>query len=67
MITSKGKIKIQGYDPHSFRQDKRKAVFDLNNSMDPRRVIYMIDPELEPSLYEKVDQSFRGTVPRSVA
>lgn len=67
VITSKGKIKIQGYDPHSFRQDKRKAVFDLNNSMDPRRVIYMIDPELEPSLYEKVDQSFRGTAPRSVA
>ncbi|PJZ57059.1 c-di-GMP phosphodiesterase [Leptospira barantonii] len=67
VITNKGKIKIEGYDPHSFRQDKRKAVFDLNNSMDPRRVIYIIDPELEPNLYEKVDQSFRGTAPRSVA
>ncbi|MFA4796051.1 c-di-GMP phosphodiesterase [Leptospira kirschneri] len=67
VIINKGKIKIQGYDPHSFRQDKRKAVFDLNNSMDSRRVIYIIDPELEPSLYEKVDQSFRGTVPRSAA
>ncbi|RHX82489.1 c-di-GMP phosphodiesterase [Leptospira yasudae] len=67
IITNKGKIKIEGYDPQSFRQDKRKAVFDLNNSMDPRRVIYIIDPELEPNLYEKVDQSFRGTAPRSVA
>ncbi|EMJ98227.1 hypothetical protein [Leptospira alstonii] len=67
VITNKGKIKIEGYDPHSFRQDRRKAVFDLNNSMDPRRVIYVIDPELEPNLYEKVDQSFRGTAPRSVA
>ncbi|MBM9499319.1 c-di-GMP phosphodiesterase [Leptospira sp. 201903071] len=67
LITNKGKIKIEGYDPHSFREDKRKAVFNLNNSMDPRRVIYMIDPELEPSLFEKVDQNFRGTAPRSVA
>ncbi|XDD50370.1 c-di-GMP phosphodiesterase [Leptospira sp. WS92.C1] len=67
LITNKGKIKIEGYDPHSFRQDKRKAVFDLNNSMDPRRVIYVIDPELEPNLFEKVDQSFRGSAPRSVA
>lgn len=67
LITNKGKIKIEGYDPHSFREDKRKAVFNLNNSMDPRRVIYIIDPELEPSLFEKVDQNFRGTAPRSVA
>ncbi|AOP32528.1 c-di-GMP phosphodiesterase [Leptospira tipperaryensis] len=67
LITNKGKIKIEGYDPHSFREDKRKAVFNLNNSMDPRRVIYIIDPELEPNLFEKVDQNFRGTAPRSVA
>ncbi|MBM9579066.1 c-di-GMP phosphodiesterase [Leptospira sp. 201903070] len=67
LITNKGKIKIEGYDPHSFREDKRKAVFNLNNSMDPRRVIYIIDPELEPSLFEKVDQNFRGSAPRSVA
>ncbi|RHX92052.1 c-di-GMP phosphodiesterase [Leptospira stimsonii] len=67
LITNKGKIRIDGYDPHSFREDKRKAIFNLNNSMDPRRVIYIIDPELEPSLFEKVDQNFRGTAPRSVA
>ncbi|MDV6234147.1 c-di-GMP phosphodiesterase [Leptospira ellisii] len=67
VITNKGKIKIEGYDPHSFRHDKRKAVFNLNNSMDPRRVIYVIDPELEPNLFEKVDQSYRGSAPRSVA
>ncbi|PJZ62830.1 c-di-GMP phosphodiesterase [Leptospira adleri] len=67
LITNKGKIKIEGYDPHSFREDKRKAVFNLNNSMDPRRVIYIIDPELEPNLFEKVDQNFRGSAPRSVA
>ncbi|TGK28127.1 c-di-GMP phosphodiesterase [Leptospira gomenensis] len=67
VITNKGKIKIEGYDPHSFRHDKRKAVFNLNNSLDPRRVIYVIDPELEPNLFEKVDQSYRGSAPRSVA
>ncbi|PJZ71125.1 c-di-GMP phosphodiesterase [Leptospira perolatii] len=67
VLTNKGKIRIAGYDGKSFRPDRRKAVFNLANSVDPRRVVYAVDPTLDPPLFELVDKHYRHTAPKSVA
>ncbi|TGM97695.1 c-di-GMP phosphodiesterase [Leptospira dzoumogneensis] len=67
VFSNKGKLKIVGYDRKTFRPDIRKAVFNLANAVDPRRVIYSIDPELDPPLFDLIDKSYRKTAPKSVA
>lgn len=67
VFSNKGKIKIAGYDRKTFQPDRRKAVFNLANTVDPRRVIYSIDPELDPLLYDLIDKNYRETAPKSVA
>ncbi|TGK01587.1 c-di-GMP phosphodiesterase [Leptospira langatensis] len=67
IFSNSGKIKIAGYDRKTFRPDRRKAVFNLANTVDPRRVIYAIDPELDPPLFDLIDKNHRQTAPKSVA
>nr|WP_167881616.1 c-di-GMP phosphodiesterase [Leptospira wolffii] len=67
IFSNKGKLKIAGYDHRTFQPDRRKAVFNLANTVDPRRVIYSIDPELDPRLFDLIDKNYRQTSPKSVA
>lgn len=59
---NQGKIIFEGFDLNSLKIDKRKAKFNLLTN-DPRRVIYIIDPELTPDLFEVVHREIRKVFP----
>ncbi|PNV76059.1 hypothetical protein [Leptospira inadai] len=67
ILTNKGKIRIAGYDRKSFSPDRRKAIFNLGNAVDPRRVVYVIAPELDSPLFDLIDRNYRQPAPKSVA
>lgn len=48
------KFKIADFDLHSIKIDRRKAIMDLALQAGTSRVIYIIDPELNPALHEAV-------------
>ncbi|WCL48407.1 c-di-GMP phosphodiesterase [Leptospira sp. GIMC2001] len=50
------KFLLKNFDMKTFVLDRRRAVYNLMNAVDPRRVIYLIDPELNPKLYEDINQ-----------
>ncbi|PJZ71124.1 c-di-GMP phosphodiesterase [Leptospira perolatii] len=58
-FSNNGKIRISGFEPASLKIDRRRAIFNLDRNADPRRIIYLIDPELDPEFYESLDQKAR--------
>lgn len=48
------KFKIADFDLHSIKIDRRKAIMDLALQAGTTRVIYIIDPELNPALHEAI-------------
>lgn len=60
MILKENKFIIKDFDMNTFKLDRRRATYNLMNSVDPRRVIYLIDPELNPKLHEGILKKLAG-------
>jgi hypothetical protein len=60
MILKENKFIIKDFDMNTFKLDRRRAIYNLMNSVDPRRVIYLIDPELNPKLHEEILKKLAG-------
>lgn len=45
---------------NTFKLDRRRAVYNLMNAVDPRRVIYLIDPDINPKLHEGIMKKLEG-------
>lgn len=54
IFKKENKFKIADFDLSQIRPDRRKAIMDLSQHSGSTRVIYVIDEELNPSLYEAV-------------
>lgn len=65
MFQKEHKYILKNFDITTFKLDKRRAIYNLQTAVDPRRVIYLIDPELNPKLYEDVNKVIEGKSPTS--
>jgi HD-GYP domain-containing protein (c-di-GMP phosphodiesterase class II) len=54
------KFQLKAFDMSTFKLDKRRAVYNLMNAIDPRRVVYLVDPELNPKLYDDLNKVIFG-------
>jgi len=63
MFQKEHKFLLKNFDIKTFKLDKRRAVYNLQNAVDPRRVIYLIDPELNPKLYDDINSVLAGKTP----
>ncbi|EPG72984.1 hypothetical protein LEP1GSC058_4147 [Leptospira fainei serovar Hurstbridge str. BUT 6] len=54
-----GKFRISGFEKESLNLDRRRAVFNLERNGDPRRIIYLIDPEMDREFFEFLDKKAR--------
>lgn len=54
------KFQLKEFDINTFRLDKRRAVYNLMNAIDPRRVVYLVDPELNPKLHDELNKVIFG-------
>lgn len=60
MILKENKYIIKDFDMNTFKLDRRRAVYNLMNAVDPRRVIYLIDPDINPKLHEGIMKKLEG-------
>jgi hypothetical protein len=54
IIKKENKYKITDFNRDEIKVDRRKARFDLEKTVDSTRIIYLVDPDLNPALYERV-------------
>jgi hypothetical protein len=57
------KFQLKDFDIKTFQLDKRRAVYNLMNAVDPRRVVYLVDPELNPKLHDDLEKVLIGKNP----
>ncbi|PJZ66836.1 c-di-GMP phosphodiesterase [Leptospira wolffii] len=62
-FANNGKIRISGFEMDSLHIDRRRAVFNLERNADPRRIIYLVDPGLDPEFFDSLDRVVRETYP----
>lgn len=36
--------------------DRRRAIFNLERNADPRRIVYLVDPELDEEFFDYLDK-----------
>ncbi|RHX87648.1 c-di-GMP phosphodiesterase [Leptospira stimsonii] len=65
-FSNMGKLRISGFDLPSFKLDRRKAIFNLEKNQDPRRIIYVLDAEMDGYLYEELIKQ-TGEIPKESA
>jgi len=58
------KLEIKDFNISTIKLDRRRAHYNLETG-DPRRIVFIIDPELNSALFEEVDQQFRKTKPKT--
>ena len=54
IIKKENKYKITDFNRDEIKVDRRRARFDLEKTVDSTRIIYLVDPDLNPALYERV-------------
>ncbi|WCL49248.1 c-di-GMP phosphodiesterase [Leptospira sp. GIMC2001] len=54
IIKKDNKYKIVDFDRTQIKVDRRKANFDLEKTVDSTRIIYLVDKEINPPLYDCV-------------
>ncbi len=62
-FANNGKIRISGFEMDSLTVDRRKAIFNLERNADPRRIIYLVDPGLDPEFFDSLDKKVREVYP----
>ncbi|TGK21067.1 c-di-GMP phosphodiesterase [Leptospira fluminis] len=58
-FANNGKLRISGFDKASLNLDRRRAIFNLERNADPRRIIYLVDPELDAEFFGFLDKKAR--------
>ncbi|EQA44458.1 HD domain protein [Leptospira broomii serovar Hurstbridge str. 5399] len=58
-FANNGKIRISGFEKTSLNLDRRKAIFNLERNADPRRIIYLVDPEIDEEFFDFLDKKAR--------
>lgn len=51
-----GKFRISGFEKESLKLDRRRAIFNLERNADPRRIVYLVDPELDEEFFDYLDK-----------
>jgi hypothetical protein len=54
VFQKENKYLLKEFDMNSFKIDRRRAVYNLMNAVDPRRVVYLIDPDLNAKLFDEI-------------
>ncbi|MBE7412593.1 MAG: c-di-GMP phosphodiesterase [Leptospiraceae bacterium] len=58
------KLEIKDFNLTTMKLDRRKARYNLESG-DPRRIVFIVDPGLNPILFDEIDQQYRRTNPKN--
>lgn len=62
-FSNMGKLRISGFDISSLKLDRRRAIYNLEKNQDPRRIVYVLDPNIDARLYEELSKQ-TGELPK---
>lgn len=62
-FSNMGKLRISGFDISSLKLDRRRAIYNLEKNQDPRRIVYVLDPNMDAHLYEELTKQ-TGEIPK---